>query len=547
MLSSPEWVAAPWATWDGLETEGDRVYVQLTSGVFTGDTEPAIHVIDLLDPLSPREMARYPTHYGSIAVAGDHLYEALVDSSSSPGIGPHLKITDVADPVDPRTVGVCPLDDDGSLGDVATDGSFAYVGTGSGLAVVDVRDPSALSGIATLDIDWSWIENMVLRDGVLFVLTLTEFFVVDVRDPVNPSLVGSLEMPYNYGQPFDLVVLGDHAYISFAYQGLLVVDISRHDEPAMVGTLLDGYGTAIAGDGDRSYWAYGGFAEPSIRIKEIDPTGRFVEVGRFGVEDQVRTMAAVGGVLYASQDRKIAVIDARDPDQPVAAAAVATDAREIVVRDGLMYVVDRSRRLRIFELSDPLAPQEVSWYETGFGANQLQYGYPLAFQGDQLYIGFDTALVVVDISDPEDPNEIARVSTQATDIAIRRGLAFVAAGEGGLKIFDIGNPAEPVQVGQFLLPGTWRGPNGSATSVAITGRHAVVGTEEQGIRVVDIRDPSQPVEVADFGSGFFYAYIQQVIVYRERVLASEGFLGTAVFDISKCSESHRDQTERVRP
>lgn len=68
------------------------------------------------------------------------------------------------------------------------------------------------------------------------------------------------------------------------------------------------------------------------------------------------------------------------------------------------------------------------------------------------------------------------------------GYAYVATGEGGLRVVDIANPAAPVEVGALDTPG-------SAVDVELMGNHAYVADGVGGLRVVDVAKPAAPAEV----------------------------------------------------
>ena len=67
-------------------------------------------------------------------------------------------------------------------------------------------------------------------------------------------------------------------------------------------------------------------------------------------------------------------------------------------------------------------------------------------------------------------------------------MLLVAAGDAGLRVIDISDPASPTEVG-FLDTA------GSVRRVAVTGVLALVADAGSGLRVIDISDPASPTEV----------------------------------------------------
>ena len=84
----------------------------------------------------------------------------------------------------------------------------------------------------------------------------------------------------------------------------------------------------------------------------------------------------------------------------------------------------------------------------------------------------------------------------AVGLAVQSDRAYVAAGEGGLIIIDIRDPANPQRVGGYYTE-----PLYYAAAVAVAGNYAYL--MEGGVmmlasclEVIDIRDPAHPHRVA---------------------------------------------------
>lgn len=119
-------------------------------------------------------------------------------------------------------------------------------------------------------------------------------------------------------------------------------------------------------------------------------------------------------------------------------------------------------------------------------------------------------LRIVDVTDRSAPREVASFyagSSIVHDVYVRDGLAFVSHWNAGLVILDVGNgtwggaPDAPVEVGRVVTEGgnvhnAWYWPE---------ERKVFVGEERFGppgsegvMHVVDVTDPAAPVEVATF-------------------------------------------------
>lgn len=108
--------------------------------------------------------------------------------------------------------------------------------------------------------------------------------------------------------------------------------------------------------------------------------------------------------------------------------------------------------------------------------------------GTTAYVGVGLRLVVLDVSDPANPLELgstAPLPSFVEDIAIQGSLAYVAAGDAGLRVIDVSNPARLQEVGAWDSPGY-------AESVAISGTLAALADGPYGLQVLDVSDPATP-------------------------------------------------------
>lgn len=159
--------------------------------------------------------------------------------------------------------------------------------------------------------------------------------------------------------------------------------------------------------------------------------------------------------------------------------------------------------------------------------------YAVAVQGNYAYLGVGPRLVVLDVSDPAQPRPVGQTAMMpetVQDVHMSGTLAYVADGEGGLRIVDVSDPTEPRELGGYNTDGLANGVavvgpvayvadgggdllildvsdpevprklgredlgggNGFAMGVVVAGRLAFVANDEGGLRVVDVSDPTQP-------------------------------------------------------
>ena len=132
--------------------------------------------------------------------------------------------------------------------------------------------------------------------------------------------VGRLE---GLGNPWTLEVVDDLAYVADNSQGLQVVDLSDPAEPSLVATVATTGGAQdIVVDGDHAYVAVG---SKGVEVFSLaDPTAP-ASVTTVTTGGPVVGVHAADGLLWATDQHRVAVYSLDDPAAPVQQGALETD------------------------------------------------------------------------------------------------------------------------------------------------------------------------------------------------------------------------------
>ena len=120
--------------------------------------------------------------------------------------------------------------------------------------------------------------------------------------------------------------------------------------------------------------------------------------------------------------------------------------------------------------------------------------WSVAVQGNYAYIGMGPRLVILNVFFPDSPTVAGKTQTLPdviNSLVVSGGHAYLAAGESGLRIINVSNPAAPVEVGYYDTAGY-------AEGVAVSGNYAYVADLDQGLRVINISNKTSPVEVGSY-------------------------------------------------
>lgn len=159
----------------------------------------------------------------------------------------------------------------------------------------------------------------------------------------------------------------------------------------------------------------------------------------------------------------------------------------------------------IVDISNPLNPTEVpgGTYLTPHGS-QSHDSY---VKGDTAYIAFlSGGFSIVDITDRSAPDTISDVlypeafTHNCWPTEDHKYLFTTDELPGGhLRVWDIQDPANPIQVAEWSPPGV----SSIIHNVQVKGDFLYIAYYTEGVEILDIEDPTQPVEVGHFDTAPF--------------------------------------------
>mgnify|MGYP002387827030 CR=1 FL=1 len=240
-------------------------------------------------------------------------------------------------------------------------------------------------------------------------------------------------------------------------------------------------------------------------------------------------------ILYLGIGQRLALLDISNPAMPLIIGKTQTFAGivvDFVISGGLAYVADDEAGLRIVDVTDPTNPAFAGYYSIPRIAlhdevNSLKYDNVASVAVDQehAYVAeYQFGLRVVNIADPSNPVEVGFYDTpgDAHGVAVAGDTAYVADFDHGVRVVNIADPARPVERGHCDTPG-------EAQSLAVAGDYVYVAGGSAGMLVVNIADPSHPVLVGSFHT---HGYTQSLTIKDGYAYIADGSAGLVVVNIA---------------
>lgn len=215
----------------------------------------------------------------------------------------------------------------------------------------------------------------------------------------------------------------------------------------------------------------------------IDYENYLHSIGGIDTDLATNAVEAGGGLLLLTEGTWLRVYDLTDPVAPAARGAVdlGSPANDIAMEGPLVCAAMGYSGLRIVDISDPDAPAlrgAVTY--TGLTLS-------VAVEGTLACLASLDGFYTIDISNPDAPVILCRLQqVWCRHIAMSGSLAFVASGAAGLLVLDVSDPTAPAVIGSLSTGGYTR-------HIELDGTIAWIADDAAGLVAVDVTDPSAPL------------------------------------------------------
>jgi hypothetical protein len=514
MPGAVEHVGFDWSTL-GL-TPGDYRLEGLVSGM-SGDVNTGNDALTATGTVTASGFAAATASVaGSI---GGFCEDAVVDGNRAYLVaGASLVALDVTTPASPTVLDCLHLTGIGK--DIEIADSHVYVACGEdGVQIVDISSPTALTHRVTYDTSGA-ADDVALAGTTLYIADGARGLrILDVTTPASPVL---RSVTLTGGAAQAVTVSGTTVYVADD-KGVLILNAADPTAPAEMGRVMGlGFGQALAlsgttlyvGDGDGELYVVDASAPASASI-----TGQVRLPGR--VEDLMLSGTTVYAAVGVSG---VSVVDASTPASPSIDGTITTgnEATGVAWLGSRLCVSDGYAGLRVITTAVP-GSTVVGSYE------DISRSRSSALSGDYAFLAAGNAGVrVYDVSSPAAPVLAgnATAATNARDVALDDDVLYVADGQYGLALLDVSTPATPALLGRYVSADL-----GSVRRVAVSGTDAVI-TDGRRVERIDASTPASPAFTHAYSaSGYAYDLAWQ----GGHVLVAEGRSGLVTLNAADLS------------
>ncbi len=377
---------------------------------------------------------------------------------------------------------------------VAAAGTTAYVGNGAALMVVDLSDPATPEVIGRFDLP-SFITDIAVSGDRVYVSTYQAIHAINMTDPSSPVEIGFFGCGYNCDS---LAASGSTVYSlkgsGIGWPGsLMLIDFRFPGFPPIVGEwrndqylgplgVVDGHVLLGMSDG----------ISPPVGIAVLDfpsPSSEPTQLGYLELEDVAGGMDIQGDLAYFAGRSGFRIVDVSDPSGPfvVGGLDLPDDVSGVAVNGALAFVGGSGSGLHVVDISDPSMPLLSGSYLPP----DWSFSDVAAIPGFGLVATWaEGGVRVVDATEPAEPTEIARVATPgySLDAAFSDGVLAIAAGRRGLRLVDVSDPETPVDLVMLELVGGVQDVDAIGETVFAVGSR---------LTIVDVHDPAEPIVVGE--------------------------------------------------
>jgi hypothetical protein len=307
---------------------------------------------------------------------------------------------------------------------VATLGATVLASYQSGVWLVNATQPSSLSEQAFFPTG-GFATKVAMRDSLAFVASADAgLWVLDISNPNEPRSLSNLRVG---GELVDVMVSDN---LVFAVNQNQVTTVGLDNQ-------------------SRGLWIFNVFDPGHPRV-----LSHYIGATIFSPNNSyVGALAKSGDLVFMTQpgsDSTFEIINATNPNNPQRLGVFRSTylPYDVAIKDSIAYLATQASGLRIIDCHTPSSPMEIASFTT----SSL---WGIAIGSSFAYADRIDTFFVVDISNPRIPSVVGKFGRNYGSFSTINLFAcgnFVYWAEGYLGVVDVSNPSNPREVARISSP-----------------------------------------------------------------------------------------------
>jgi len=501
---------------EGIGTVNDVVLAGSHAFIAAGNY--GLIIADISNPALPVGVGKclLPGAVNSVAVNGQYAYAVAWNN---------FTVVDITNPAMPAAIAQRLLPD--VVMEVTIHNNHAYLAcSNGGLRIFDISTPAQPVEVGFC-LENRQIFSVQLVNSTAYIASYESgLFIYDVSTPSHPVKVDSLRnVPYIRR----IAMRNDLAFVACSSMGMSAISIPPSSPPNVLSTLKTGsYWRGLDVEEDYAYLSGG---ETLRIINCADPGSPFSEgYLASGNYDCDKVVAQNNHAYLAASYLGLAIVDVSSPAHPLLSATTNSFdwSKGLAVEGHFAYLADYTRGLRIVDITNPLAPAEIGSFDTPGKACDVTVESPYAFVADE-----DSGLCIVNIADPAHPAFVVQIKSSSYTMAsaVREQTLFVAGGDS-IRVYNITQIGSPQQIGGCPA-------RGFARQIELAGNYAFLAAGMGGVVIFDISDLQTPQPVSYYITG---GEVYDIAVKDSLIYALDGETGLYILRLNPPAQVEKEQT-----
>ncbi len=418
--------------------QGDDFYLNDNFAYIIEDNEK-LEVVYIGDPYFPQYVADFTLPNQGISCA-------LTNDVAFIGTFLGLFVYNITNPYELNEIAWF---DTGNTWSLSISDNLLYYSCSDGLEVIDFSNPNELQILSTND-DIHFHDSVIV-DDILYCASNKKVYAVDITNPNSTNLICDYI-------PFDvcnkLAVKDNFIFINSWLDGVSILDFADPENQYLL-NYQDLRSNVIAKSPNEEFMLIYGRAAEGLHFYKMDdplnPEYLYSHIEQVGFT----SFYIDNEICCSNYGSRLNIYDLTNLDNLTILGHVGFNpnyARCITRKDNYIYVGNDSHEIMIFDISDVSNPYNV------VNIDVQSWIFDLTIKDDFLYFVNISGLRIFDLTVPLMPIEVGfwDSNNRAEQFALFDNYAYIADYDGGIKVIDVSDPSNPHLINTLVLNSTSR-------------------------------------------------------------------------------------------